>query len=308
MPCGRIWSAFTGVDGYETDEVTIRTMAHQDAVRAMAILKQNQRRQLMGLPPMSTLGNNDNSNGGTVDGPKFVPNIYQIGDATGLKDQGKNFIVRVGLGDPLWWCKDPRHPKKVPLPPNSHPRIELAFNAREINVSLTDKGTLDEPDDVLLWDANFAKDHSMREITPEMMPDGGDMISMQRICPKPGKVHRLELEVQGRDHRADPKQDEDRGLVETVQFEAEILPPGAQPHNRRAGASPGGDDGDNERESGGVRPEYMIKGPFVEVAPDALLSALLLPPPCLKDQLLSRRQQMRKRLAERHMIRSSTFL
>lgn len=242
--------------------------------------------------------------------PKFVHSIKQLGDAVGIKDVGRNFIVNVGLGDPQYWCQDPRKPwLNQPLPINQHPMVQLAFNSRYINVHLEDKGTVDKPTETVLWDADFGNRKSVKEISSKMVPEGGSHPQMDLICPKAGTSHRLELNVSGKDHRKDPPRLKNRGLDETVMFEAEILPPGAKAAQRGPpGAGPNfgsGAGGFGEGAAPGAPGSLTLRrGPFVESAPSPLLAALLPPP-----GVASRSQQQQRRLAvQQRLQRVAAFL
>lgn len=285
------------------DPMVDRWKAHSDAMNAFEILKQKRIRELQGSAPGDFLDESQSTNG--VSGsskrktPKFVPSIAQIGDAVGLQEAGRNFVVNTNLSNSELWCKDPRHPTGIPLPKETHPAIQLAFNARYINVHLEDKGTVDKPSENVLWDADFGKEVSLKEITSKTMPEGGDKIEMDLICPPPGDSHRYELTVSGQDHRAKPPKGRNRGLEETVMFEGEILRPGSSAKQRRPPG--GGPDYGSVMAPGSIS---IRRGPFIECVPSPLL---LLPPPSLPVQC-SKQQQGSASALQQKMLRVAAFL
>lgn len=207
--------------------------------------------------------------------PNFVPSIEQLGDAVGNKFAGKNFLINSGLGNPAWWCKNPAHPPTDPLPKNSHPFVQLAYNARHITVHLEDKGTVSKPTKIVLWDADFGKVASVKEITSTMMPDGGLKPQMTLICPPPGESHRYEMVVNGQDHRTKPPKNRNRGLDENVMFSGEILAPGSREAQRR----PPDGTGDTAKGAGRILPAKLRKLPFVEGSMSPLIPLTILPAP-----------------------------
>mmetsp|Transcript_92493 Transcript_92493/g.160674 ORF Transcript_92493/g.160674 Transcript_92493/m.160674 type:complete len:326 (-) Transcript_92493:19-996(-) len=196
-----------------------------------------------------------------------VPFVEQVGDSIGF-GEGKNWIVSTGIKKKEYWCKNPDKPDEPgPFAENYHPSITLAYNARQIHVTLKDLGDPDadeeeEPD--ILWDAEFAE-KSTKEVHPTMIPYEGEQMKMKPICPGKQKAHRLEMNVTGVDHRAKPPKDRDRSFDETVMFDAEWLPPGKTPHHRAYAGEP--DDGKEQRAA------------WSPCSPD--MAALLLPPPAV---------------------------
>lgn len=305
------------------DFLADRQRAKADAANAFRLLEQNKK---VWMDPNASKAHGDDSDGvlmphgkGNWDPtvkmertkrkgsglfvPKFVPSIEQVGDAVGIKGAGKNFLVSIDLSNKNWWCRDPRHPMGPGLPPDpmdptmtpkipghKHPALMFAFNMRHINVTLKDKGTMANPDDKVIWDAQFGKQHAIKDINSTVPVEGGDMPEMNLLCPKLGEVHQYELTVSGQDHRVKPPKGRERGLDETVVFEGEIGRPGSIPRQRRPpviAAGPGGvgpdGEGGPERVPGSFSP--FRRGPFVESAPDPVVAALLTPSPwfCRQD-------------------------
>lgn len=228
---------------------------------------------------------------------RFRPSVRQLGDSVGMKDAGRNYVLHFGLRNPRLWCKDPRlgavTRAHMPLLPKTvHPSLKLAFNAKEINIHLTDMGTAEKPDDKDIYDADFAVDKSRKEIASDAEPDGGEIPQMEVICPKPGEVHRYELTVSGLDHRANPPDHTNRGLQETVMFEGELRRLGtAGVMHARSGEG-------SEVNQAGLH-KYR---PVVESNPGPLLSAQLGHPLCIMMQYQMQEQRLRR------FRRSKTFL
>lgn len=234
---------------------------------------------------------------------KFEGHIEQVGDAVGIDGLGKNFVVKIDLSNPAWWCKDPRYPKippneedvraSSPVPRNTHPAIKLGFNMRNINVQLKDMGTMDKPEDRVLWDVRFGVKHSTKDIDSRLPPDGGDMPRMLQICPKPGEVHKYQLNLSGQDHRRNPPKGRERGLDETVVFEGQMLPEG---HLPKRVSRPPGPPHHTERDTGGPLDLWTMSGPNP-------LFAALLPP-----LLIGQRQGPQKHRCRQRVLVAATFL
>lgn len=173
-------------------------------------------------------------------GPNYalmVPQLEQVGDSVGFGD-GKNWVLNTTMANKEYWCNTPDRPDREdkpdlpgPFPETRHPGFKLAFNARQIHVTITDWGPIDNiaDDPKILYDAEFAKS-STKEVLPQEVPYAGEQTKMLPICPGKGnKPVRIEMNVTGFDHRAKPPKGQDRSFDEVAAFDAVLVPPGSHP-------------------------------------------------------------------------------
>jgi len=180
------------------------------------------------------------SHAGAALGTKYEALIEQVGDAVGHENLFKNWIMRAHLSDERddgsgsrFLCANPgkrggpSKPGKL-LDDKDHPRIEFAFPVKNVHVELLDLGAADDAgaEERLLWDANYATDERIKQLTGRMPSQGGEMPRMRQLCPTANTPWRMELRVTADDARSAASQSlegTDRGIDETIQFEARLL-------------------------------------------------------------------------------------